>query len=157
MVIQLIRKWKRDTYTIGKLVVDGVPFCETCEDKDRGLNATDGLQVIRAKKVYGETAIPLGTYQVRMDVVSPKYAAKDWYWRHCNGGRMPRLMDVPGWEGVLIHPGNSALDSLGCILVGRNKVKGGLTQSRETFSALYSMMRAAYEKGERITIEIVNG
>lgn len=154
MVLQLIRKWKRDTYTIGKLIVDGVPFCETCEDKDRGLKIADGLQEIKKRKVYGETAIPWGTYVVRMDVVSPKYAARDWYAKNCNGGRMPRIMDVPGWEGVLIHPGNSALDSLGCVLVGRNKVKGGLTQSKETFRALYGKMRKAYERGERITLEI---
>lgn len=155
MKILLNRLWPRETYTIGALYVDDERFYETCEDKDRGLNQTDPIETIKAKKVYGETAIPKGTYEIRMDIVSPKYSAVAWYRTNCNGGRMPRLMDVPGFEGVLIHPGNSALDSNGCILVGRNKVKGGLTQSRDTFKALYKKMQAAWERGEKITIEIV--
>lgn len=154
MKLKLIRKYKKETYSIGQLYVDGVYFCETCEDKDRGLKQTDSLNSIKSKKVYGETAIPLGTYEVRMDIVSPKYSAVSWYKTLC-GGKLPRLMNVPGFEGVLIHPGNTALDSYGCILVGKNKVKGGLTESRVTFSALYAMMKKAHERGETITIEIV--
>ncbi len=154
MNLKLVRKYKKDTYTIGILYVDGVYFCETCEDKDRGLTEKDGLQWIKSHKVYGETAIPLGNYEVRMDIVSPKYLAVSWYKTLC-GGKMPRIMNVPGWEGVLIHPGNSALDSLGCVLVGRNKVKGGLTQSRVTFAELYTKMKKAHDRGEKITLEIV--
>ena len=88
-----------------------------------------------------------------MDVVSPKYSAVTFYQQLC-GGRMPRLQNVPGFEGILIHPGNTALDSYGCVLVGRNKVKGGLTQSRDTFRALYNKMSMAHKAGEEITIEI---
>ena len=74
MRLLLERRWKKATYTIGVLSVDGVRFCETIEDRDRGLKHSDALDWIRAKKVAGETAIPKGTYRVRMDIVSPKYA-----------------------------------------------------------------------------------
>lgn len=153
MKLKIERKWKKDTYTIGILYIDGVRFCETCEDKDRGLKSTDSLGHIKAVKVPTETAIPTGTYTVLMDVVSPKYSAVAFYKQLC-GGKMPRLRGVPGFEGILIHSGSSALDSSGCVLVGRNKVKGGLTQSRETFKALYEKLEDAYKRGENISIEI---
>ena len=154
MKLRLDRKWKKDTYTIGRLYVDDVFFCNTCEDKDRGLKQTDSLAFIKARKVFAETAIPTGTYEVLMDVVSPKYKGVAWY-NSLNGGKMPRLKDVPGFEGILIHPGSNALDSAGCILVGRNTVKGGLTSSRAMFSSLDTKMRKAAGRGETITIEIV--
>ena len=154
MELLLNRAWKRDTYTIGTLSVDGSRFCDTVEDKDRGLKQTDPLAVIKARKVYGETAIPTGRYRVRLDVVSPKYAGVKFYKEFC-GGRMPRLENVPGWEGVLLHPGNSALDSLGCILPGRNTLVGKVTQSRDTWCALYRKMEAAHRRGEEIWITIV--
>lgn len=154
MKIKLHRKYRKDTYSIGLLYVDGKYFCDTCEDKDRGLKQTDPLAKIKAVKVYAETAIPIGTYKVAMDVVSPKFAAVAWYKTLC-GGKMPRIMNVPGYEGVLIHPGSNALDSAGCILVGRNKVRGGLIQSRVTFAELYAKMLAAHKRGEDITLEIV--
>lgn len=153
MKLLLDRKWKKDTYTIGILYVDGVRFCETCEDKDRGLKQTDSLTTIKKKKVYGETAIPTGVYNIRMDIISPKYAGIAWYQKVCRG-RMPRLENVPGFEGILIHPGNSALDSLGCILPGRNTIKGQVTSSRDTFEKLFKKMRSAADRGEKVTIEI---
>ena len=154
MKLKLDRRWKKATYTIGILYVDGVRFCETCEDKDRGLKSTTPLSQIKVLKVPAETAIPTGVYEVLMDVVSPKYASYSYYNQLC-GGKMPRLKGVPGFEGILIHPGSNALDSAGCILVGRNTVKGGLTSSRATFSALYAKMKKAARAGETITIEIV--
>jgi len=153
MKLRVERRWKKSTYTIGILYINGQRFCETLEDKDRGLKQTDGLAAINALKVYGETAIPAGTYTVIMNVTSPKYAAVTWYNNLC-GGKMPRLSGVPGFDGVLIHPGNSALDTLGCLLVGKNKVVGGLIQSKDTFKSLYKKMSEAYKKGEQITIEI---
>lgn len=154
MRLKLHRKYKKDTYTIGILYVNNSYFCETVEDKDRGLKQADGISKIKSVKVYGETAIPTGTYKIRMDVVSPKYEAVAFYKQLC-GGRMPRLMDVPGFEGILIHPGNTALDSWGCLIPGKNKIKGGVTQSRDTFRALYNKLEVAHKKGEEITIEIV--
>lgn len=153
MKLVVERAWPKATYTIGRLFVDNERFYETLEDKDRMLFKDDPISLIRRTKVYGETAIPRGTYEVHMDIVSPKYAAVTWYKNLC-GGRMPRLMDVPGFEGVLIHPGNSAIDTLGCILVGRNTKVGQLTSSRDTFKALYRKMEAAWKRGEKITIEI---
>lgn len=154
MKLKLDRKYRKDTYSIGILYINGVRFCETVEDKDRGLKQTDPISKIKSVKVYGETAIPTGTYKISMDIVSPKYAAVTFYKQLC-GGKMPRLMDVPGFEGILLHPGNTALDSYGCILPGKNKIKGGVTQSRDTFRALYNKMEIAHKKGEEITIEIV--
>ena len=147
------RRWKKATYTIGILYVDGVRFSETLEDRDRGLKQSDPVGVIQSGKVYGETAIPTGVYSVTMDVVSPKYAAVAWYKKLC-GGRMPRLLSVKGFDGILIHPGNNPLDTLGCLLVGRNTKVGQLTESRATFEKLYKKMKAARDRGENITIEI---
>ena len=154
MNMKIDRRWKKATYTVGILYVDGVRFCETLEDKDRGLFQTDKLAEIKAVKVYGETAIPVGAYTVAMNVVSPKYAGVKWYADLC-GGRMPRLLNVPGFEGILIHPGNNPLQTYGCVLVGRNTKVGELTDSKATFQRLYKKMRAAADRGERITISIV--
>ena len=153
MKILVDRKWKKDTYTIGRLFINGVLFCNTLEDTDRGLKQTDSLASIKSRKVYGETAIPTGTYKVDMDTVSPKYSAVKWYKDLCKG-KMPRLKNVPGFEGILIHTGTSALDTLGCILVGKNTIVGKLTQSKDTFAKLYKQMKAAHDKKEEITIEI---
>ena len=153
MKLTIDRRWKKETYTIGRLYVDGLLFCNTLEDKDRGLAHEDGVVSIKARKVYGETAIPTGTYPVTLNVTSPKYAAVKWYWDLCRG-KMPRLLNVRGFEGVLIHPGNDATQTLGCVLVGRNTVVGKLTQSKDTFKALYRRMKEAADRGEDITIEI---
>jgi hypothetical protein len=154
MNLRVERRWKKDTYVIGVLFVDGVRFCETLEDKDRGLKQSDPLSVIKARKVYQETAIPTGVYEVAMDTVSPKYNASAWYRKVCQG-KVPRLLDVPGWEGVLLHTGNNALQTAGCLLVGRNTKVGQLTESKATFEKLYKKMKSAHDKGEKITIQIV--
>ena len=154
MKLTIDRKWKKPTYTIGRLYVDGLFYCNTLEDKDRGLRQTDPPTYISARKVAGETAIPRGTYTVTMNVTSPKYAGVKWYKDFC-GGLMPRIMDVPGFDGILIHPGNTALDSWGCILPGRNTKVGQVTASRDTWKALYKKLRDAYRAGEEITITIV--
>ena len=153
MKILVDRKWKKDTYTIGNLYIDGKLFCNTLEDKDRGLRKTDAPNKIKAVKVYGETAIPAGAYRVAMNIKSPKYSAISWYKNLCDG-MIPRLLNVPGFEGILIHPGNTALDTNGCILVGKNTVKGKLTESKDTFAKLYKQMKAAVDKGEIIDITI---
>ena len=154
MKIRVERRWPKETYTIGRLYVDGFLFCNTLEDRDRGLKQTDHPDYIKARKVYAETAIPKGTYEVTMDVTSPKYSAVAWYWRLCQG-KMPRLLKVPGFEAILIHPGSTPLDSAGCLLVGKNTKVATLTESKATFEKLYKKMKAAHDKGEKITIEIV--
>ena len=154
MKLKVDRRWKKATYTVGILYVDGVRFCETLEDRDRGLFQGDTLSQIKSLKVYGETAIPVGTYTVAMDVLSPKYSAVAWYKELC-GGKMPRLLDVPGFEGILIHPLNNPLQTYGCVGVGRNTKVGELTESKATFKKLYKKMKAAHDRGEKITITIV--
>ena len=153
MKLEIERRWKKETYTIGRLYVDGVFFCNTLEDKCRGLKQTDSIYFIKQRKVYGETAIPSGTYTVAMNVISPKYAAIAWYWQLCQG-KMPRLLNVPGFEGILVHPGNDPTQTLGCLLVGKNTKVGQLTESKATFKALYKEMKKAYDAGEEITIII---
>lgn len=146
MELVLTRNWKKADYTIGRLFVNGSFFCNTLEDKVRDLN--------REKKVYGQTAIPAGRYEITMNVISPKYSKKKTYdW--CEA-RMPRLLNVPYFEGVLIHAGNTAKDSEGCILVGENKVKGGLINSQKTFKALWNILEEARKRRERIFITIEN-
>lgn len=154
MKILIDRKWKKEEYTIGKLYVDDVFFSNTLEDKDRGLINSMTPEEIKKKKKAGETAIPTGTYKIRMDISSPRFSKSNWYIKNCNGAKMPRLKDVPGYDGVLIHCGNTAKDTEGCILVGKNDVKGMVTKSKDYFLKLYNTMYATYKKGENIEITI---
>lgn len=149
----LDRKYKNETYTIGNLYVDGEWFCNTLEDKDRGLLQTMPIEEINKIKVYGETAIPTGRYVVRMDIVSPKYNGVKWY-KDNFGGRMPRLESVKGFSGILIHSGNTALDSNGCILVGMNKAKGKVLDSRATFQKLWKILEQARKEGKTIYLTV---
>ena len=142
MKLKLIRKYRKQDYTIGKLYVDGAYFCDTLEDYDR--------LYFGGIKVAGRTAIPVGTYKVVLNVQSPKYARKD-YWRKYNNGYMPRLLSVPMFSGILIHPGNTAKDTDGCIIVGLNTKVGMVTNSLENFKRLYELMK---QSKEEITIEI---
>lgn len=153
MELLLDRRWPKATYTIGNLYVDGAFFCNTLEDTDRGLWSYQPSDYIKSKKVYGETAIPKGRYLVRMDILSPKYSAISWY-KKVTGGYMPRLQDVPEFFAILMHPGGGPEDTLGCILVGRNTIKGRLTSSRDCFERLYKLMKAAHDRGEKIWITI---
>ena len=138
----------RDTYTIGRLYIDGVYFCDTLEDKVRDLNK-NGKFDNGEKKVYSETAIPYGIYKVDINTVSPRF--KNRVWAKPYGGKIPRLLNVNSFEGVLIHPGTTSKDTSGCLLVGRNTIVGNLTQSQNTFHKLMSKL-----KGQKdITIEIV--
>ena len=154
MKLKVYRKYRKEAYTIGELCIDGVFFCNTLEDKDRGLRQTDPIERIKAVKVPSKTAIPLGTYKVSMDIISPKYSKVAFYRDLC-GGRVPRVMDVPGFDGILIHAGNTAADTAGCLLVGRNKAVGRVLESKATFTVLYGRMKKAHDAGEGITIEYV--
>lgn len=137
MKLTLKRIAKRDTYTIGNLYIDGKFFCNTIEDKDRGLDQSMTDEEILKIKVPNETAIPTGTYKITLNVVSPKYSKRSFYQKNTNKGRVPRLLDVKGFAGVLIHCGNLASDSSGCILVGLNTKVGMVTDSKNTFIKLY--------------------
>ena len=148
MELLLKRIAKRDKYTIGDLYIDGKWFCNTLEDTDRGLTQDMSLEEIKKIKVYGKTAIPTGTYKVNMNIISPKFKTR--VWAKPYNGMIPRLENVPGYEGILFHPGNSAEDSTGCILLGYNTVKGKVTQSQNTFHKLMAILT----KGKDITITI---
>ena len=154
MNITLRRVAKKPTYTIGRLYIDGVKICDTIEDTDRGLKQDTPLEQIKKKKVYAKTAIPTGTYEITMNIVSPRFSKKAFYYQNCNGGRVPRLLNVPGFDGILIHVGNTAADTEGCILVGTNSQVGKVLNSKTTFLRLYKQLDAAARKGEKITITI---
>ena len=127
MKLTLKRIFKGENYTIGKLHIDGEYFCDTLED------------AIRDIKVYDETAIPAGSYKVTI-TLSPRF--RRW---------LPLLHDVPNFEGVRIHRGNTAEDTHGCILVGQNKIKGQVVNSAYTEIELMKRL-----KGEKdIEIEII--
>ena len=111
---------KKPNYTIGKLFINGVFFANTLEDTDRGLTQSMSEDEIKKKKIYGQTAIPTGTYKVDMNTVSPKFKNRSWAKPY--DGKLPRLVNVPGFDGVLTHPGNLPQDTLGCLLVGKNDV-----------------------------------
>lgn len=152
MKLLLRRIFKGPRYTIGKLFINGVYECDTLEDQDRGLTSQMSLEEIKAKKVYGVTAIPTGTYSINMTTVSPKF--KDRTWAKPYKGILPRLENVKGYEGVLIHVGNKAEDTLGCILVGENKVKGQVINSTAAFYELMTVLLKAKSIGESIELTI---
>lgn len=147
------RKWKKEEYTIGQLFIDGEFICNTCEDTDRGLDDDMDLQMIKTRKIPTRTAIPRGTYEVRIDIVSNKYSQKEYYKEICDG-KVPRLMNVKGFEGILIHCGEHAGWSSGCILVGDNTKPGRLTNTKERFEQIYALLKEAKQRGEKITIDI---
>ena len=152
MKLTLIRSALKPKYTIGHLYIDGVYFCDTIEDRDRGLAATMTHEEIMRIKVKTETAIPLGTYKVTMAITSPKFSLKkDYAW--CKG-RLPRLLGVPGFDGILIHAGRTERSSAGCIIVGKNKIVGAVVESMDTLMKLWGKLDKAYKKGEDIKIQI---
>ena len=139
MNLKLVRIARKPKYTIGKLYVDDVHFCDTIEDPDRGLSQTMPLADIAKKKVKHQTAIPTGVYDVIVNMSQAK------------GRKLPRLLNVPGFDGILIHRGNSADDSSGCIIVGLNKSVG--TVSSSTFYENKLVALLLDETDVKITIE----
>ena len=142
MKLELKRRFLGESYTIGSLSIDGKKFCDTLEDKVHDLNK-NGVFDGDEKKVYAETAIPYGTYNVVVDY-SPKFKRE-----------LPRLQNVKHFEGILIHRGNTAEDSAGCILVGENKVKGKVVNSTPYEKELVRILKEAQDRKEPITIKIV--
>lgn len=128
----------KPTYTIGRLLIDGTKYCDTLEDKVRDINK-NGKFDNGEKKVYGETAIPYGRYEVKM-TFSPKFSQKAAYKAFIKSGLMPEICNVSEFSGVRIHGGNFAKDTLGCLLVGKNTIVGGLTQSLDMFKPLYKKL-----------------
>lgn len=128
MKLEVKRHFKGPQYTIGRMYADGVYLCDTLEDTVR----PDG------QKIAGQTAIPTGTYPVRI-TYSPRFKKM-----------LPMLDNVPNFTGVRIHTGNTAEDTEGCILVGYNRVKGRVCDSRAAFRRLFALL----EKQPQIEIKI---
>ena len=143
MKILVKRIAKRPTYTIGKMYLDGKYFCDTLEDTDRNISQSTPLDTIKKVKLPNNTAIPTGTYKVIVNV-SPKFKRL-----------LPRLLNVPGFDGVLIHRGNTDKDTSGCILIGENKVVGKVINSTGYETKLVSILNKAQDNKENITIEII--
>ena len=156
MELKVIRKWKKNEYTIGDLYVDGVWVSNTLEDTVRDLNR-NGKFDNGESKIPGKTAIPYGRYEVTMKVRSPKYSNFTKYsWAKKYDGYLPRLLNVPHFEGILIHAGNTAEDTEGCICVGLNKVVGRVVDSVNTFRRLMDeYLVPAKKRNENIVITII--
>ena len=159
MELRIDRRYKKGSYTISNLTVNDYWVCNIIEDRDRGLHKGMSLAQIRSLKVKSQTAIPSGRYRVTMKVVSPKFSQKKYYMDFCKG-RLPRVLDVPGFDGILIHAGNLNTDlatagmSAGCLLTGINTVVGALTKTKENFEKLYKMLLKADQKGEEIYLTV---
>lgn len=134
MKLLLRRIAMRDEYTIGRLYIDGEYICDTLEDRVRDLT--------REPKVPGQTAIPAGTYEVVVNI-SPKFRRL-----------LPRLLNVPHFDGILIHRGNTAADSAGCILVGENKEVGRVINSTHWERRITDTLLEAQTANHNITITI---
>lgn len=142
MKLTLKRRFLKDTHCIGTLSINGTLVCETLEPPVRDYNKDGDLNDVGEGKVYGRTAIPYGEYEVVVDY-SPKF-----------GRRLPCLIGVPHFTGVLIHRGNTARDTAGCILVGKNTAVGRLTNSTKYEIELMKRLDEATERNEKITIKI---
>ncbi|MDR2409697.1 MAG: DUF5675 family protein [Bacteroidales bacterium] len=139
MKLLLKRIAKKESYTIGKLYIAGEYFCDTIEDTDRGLTQDMPFSEIKRIKVKDKTAIPVGTYRMIVNVSPSKKRL------------LPRLLNIPGFEGILIHRGNTEDDSSGCIIVGENKAVGKVINSTGYELKLVEILKNKKD----ITIEIV--
>lgn len=157
MELLLKRIARKKSYTIGRLYVDGKYFCDTVEDTDRDLNH-NGRFDNGETKIYAQTAIPNGRYRVTMKVQSPKFSKRTEYnWWKPNGlyGMLPRLLDVPHFQGILMHAGSTARSSAGCLILGKNMVVGGVTDSMNTCRKLYPLLwEAETKRKEQIWITV---
>lgn len=131
MILELKRKWLSQNSTIGELFVDGVFECYTLEDVVR-----DGA------KVAGQTAIPYGGYDVVIDM-SNRFKRM-----------MPHILNVPNFEGIRIHSGNTAADTEGCILLGNQHGTDFIGESRLAFDAFFPKLQSALDAGEAVRIVV---
>lgn len=133
----VIRPDKGEAFTPGRMYVNGLHFAFTCEDEDRHLE-TVGIK----EKIYGRTGIPRGTYPLAV-TFSQRFQRE-----------LPYVAGVPGFEGIRIHGGNRAEDSLGCILVGQVRTATGIAQCAATVKRLIAMIQACEDRGELCYLEV---
>lgn len=153
MKIEMKRVFSNNRYTISHIYAYGVYVCDAIEDTDRGWNSGMSDAYIRNNKIVAKSAIPVGVYEVTLNIVSPKFSQKPYYKKFC-GGRLPRILNVPGFDGILMHRGKDEKSSAGCVILGYNTIKGQVTNSQEAFEKLYKILEEANKKKEKITIEI---
>ena len=139
MELKIIRIKSNKDFTEGKLYINGVYFCDTLEDKDRGLIQSMSVDTIKTIKVYAETCIPYGTYKVVLSM-SNRFKIV-----------LPEILQVKGFTGIRIHAGNNIGASAGCILVGRKCADGMVVDSRKTLNALMNIIKN--EKSLSLKIE----
>lgn len=152
MRLTVKRVYNCPTYCIGRLYVNGLYVGDTIEDTDHGLKASWPLDKIMKAKVYGETAIPRGTYKVVLSE-SPKFKNRVWAKRF--KGLIPEVLGVKGFQGIRIHPANFATELLGCIAPGKNTIKGQVTQSQVTYEVIMTKyLEPAWKRKEDIYITI---
>lgn len=142
MRVTLKRIAFKDEYTIGRLYINGVYFCDTLEDKDRGLYDWSSEDYIKEVKVKHKTAIPYGIYKLLWSY-SPKYKRF-----------MPEISGVKGFSGIRVHSGNTAEHSSGCVLLGYNKKVGMVLDSRKVCKEFDEIIEDYYKRGEPMTFEI---
>ena len=142
MRITVDRKFLRDTYTIGKMFINGEYFCDTLEDKVRDKNKDGDLLDEGEGKIYGQTAIPYGRYRVIL-TYSPKFKRE-----------LPLLLNVQHFEAIRIHRGNNESHTEGCLLVGENKVKGKIINSAKYEIELVNRIKEAISHNDEIWITI---
>lgn len=142
MELNVKRIARKDGYTIGRLFINNEYFCDTLEDTDRGLKDTMQVNEILAKKVKGQTAIPTGKYDVIL-TFSPRFKRV-----------LPLLLKVPGYQYIRVHNGNRPDSTEGCLLVGENKAKGQVINSRATLEKLMSILLECEKRKEKVTILI---
>ena len=142
--LKLERKWKKEKYTIGNLYVNGVFFSNVLEDTVRGLRQDMTPEEIQKIKIHGQTAIPSGRYEIRV-TLSARFRRQ-----------LPILLNVPGYAGVRIHPGNNDANTEGCLLPGKNDRVGQVSNSRATMAALQKQIEEAIYQNSKVYIEIVD-
>jgi hypothetical protein len=142
--LKLERKWKKEKYTIGNLFINGVFFSNVLEDTVRGLRQDMTPEEIQKIKIHGQTAIPSGRYEIRV-TLSARFRRQ-----------LPILLNVPGYAGVRIHPGNTDANTEGCLLPGKNDRVGQVSNSRATMAALQKQIEEAIYQNSKVYIEIVD-
>lgn len=137
-----------DTYTMGKLLVEGMLFSDTIEPPSLHLSKDMPLSEIKAKKVYGKTAIPTGRYE---NILSVSPTLKDRAYAREFGGKFPYFKDVPAWTGVMYHPFNFGYESKGCVGAGELWVPGKIINATQAYQDLmrYYLM-PAFNRGQRV-------
>ncbi|WP_297815619.1 DUF5675 family protein [Segetibacter sp.] len=137
MEIKVVRSVRNENSTFGKMFMNNEFYAYTCEDKVRNLKGD------KSKKIYGKTAIDAGRYEV---VLSYSEHFKKY---------LPLLLNVPCFQGIRIHGGNTSEDSLGCILIGANgDLKSCISNCASKVNNLVSILKGV-EKKEKTWIEIV--